>query len=215
MEFITCLFDLDGTLFDSQQQIISSVNFVRTQNNLVPLSSEFIKKKIGLPAIVFFNDLDIKESNKNKLVQNFRSRLKIEAQEENKVFPGVYELLQTFKLNGVRLCVATNKPTDLAIWTVENSELSGLFSHIQGLEDFQPKPHPDVILKCLTHDRSKIRFMFGDRVEDMEASVLANVQGVGIAQSCHTELELLNAGAKYTFPSFKMSDNIKKIVLSN
>ena len=114
------------------------------------------------------------------------------------------EILTELKDRGVRLSVATTKPTNLAIWTIFNSRLNGLIDHIQGTDNFAPKPSPEVIIRCLRPGEGQDVFMFGDRIEDMKAAVAAKVIGIGITQTVHDSDALQKAGAAITLSEFRL-----------
>lgn len=212
MPSLVCIFDLDGTLFNSQEQIVNAANATRSLHGFSQSTTKFIQSKIGLPAKELFSDLSNVDVTKLNLVEIFRKNLKIEIQLFNPLFPGVLKLLTYLKSQDVRLCVASNKPTDLAIWTIHHSELAGFFDHIQGTSEFLPKPHPAILSECLKLRSTKKAFMFGDRAEDMQAAVSAGAVGIGVAQNGHGEKELRNCGASFTFPSFLFFDEIRRIL---
>lgn len=207
-----CIFDLDGTLFDSHLQIISAAAWTRSLYGLQELDPREIKNLIGLPARFLFADVKDSRVDMPELVLSFRNRLRVEIMKRNEVFPGVLETVNQFKLLGARLSVATTKPTELAQWTINYSVLNGLIDHVQGTDDFEPKPDPEVILRCLKNEQRSHVIMFGDRTEDMQAASAAKVLGFGIAQSVHTQEELSRAGATYTFQSFAEHRQIIEVI---
>lgn len=203
-----CIFDLDGTLFDSHQQIINAVAWTRKKNQLEELDASRIKELIGLPAKHLFTDVGLDQGAINSLVVEFRERLKTEIAISNNLFPGVIELFINLKSRGARLSVATTKPTELAQWTIQHSKLDVLLDHVQGTDNFKPKPDPEVILRCIRLSSSSKVLMFGDRTEDMFAAKSAKVLGVGMAQTIHSQAELRSSGADYTFESFSSYQEI-------
>jgi phosphoglycolate phosphatase len=207
-----CIFDLDGTLFDSHAQIISAATWTRNLYGLQELDPRQIKNLIGLPARFLFEDVKASGVDISELVLSFRNRLRVEILKRNEVFPGVLETVSQFKSLGARLSVATTKPTELAQWTIKHSVLNGLIDYVQGTDDFGPKPDPEVILRCLRSEQLSHVIMFGDRTEDMQAACAAKVVGFGIAQSVHTQEELSCAGATHTFPSFAEHRKIIEVI---
>lgn len=199
-----CIFDLDGTLFDSHQQIINAVAWTRKKNRLEELDASLIKELIGLPAKHLFTDVELDQGTLNSLVVEFRERLKTEIVIRNDLYPGVIELLIDLKSRGARLSVATTKPTELAQWTIQHSKLDDLLDHVQGTDNFKPKPDPEVILRCIQPGNGSKVLMFGDRTEDMLAAKSAKVLGVGMAQTIHSQAELRSSGADFTFKSFNL-----------
>lgn len=206
-----CIFDLDGTLFDSHRQIITALEWTRHVNGFDSLSEAEVKNLIGLPAKLLFANLDLSLSEIERLVFEFRERLKIEISLKNETYPEVVEILTEFKNRGDRLSVATTKPTELAKWTIKNSSLNELFDHIQGTDNFAPKPSAEVIRRCVQFGVKEHVFMFGDRIEDMQAADAAKVTGIGISQSVHDSVALLKAGAKVTVPEFRLIRTIPEL----
>ena len=198
----TFIFDLDGTLVDSFEQITAAANTVRVENGFPIANQEFSQSVIGLPAAELFADLDCSASRIVELVSMFRSRLLESICIGNTIFPGVIEFLTWCKVEGFSTAIATSKPQKLAEQVVLNSELNGMIDFIQGTDGFPPKPNPDVIHRVLK-DFESPAIMFGDRPEDIQAGNNAGIQSIGIAQSIFTTTELASAGAKLTFQSFE------------
>lgn len=206
-----CIFDLDGTLFDSRYQILNAVHATRTSFGLSPTSLETIESKIGFPAETLFEDLSNYPISKSELVARFRENLRIEIERNNPIFPGVHELLSLLREMDVRICVATNKPTNLAIHTIRNSEIAEFFNHIQGSSGFFPKPHPGMLWACLGSDRASDALMFGDTTVDIIAATSACIPAVGVAHNETNRQTLLEVGAQFVISSFRDLDSIMSI----
>jgi phosphoglycolate phosphatase len=206
------IFDLDGTLFNSHNQIIQALAWVRKMHNFPLLSENEVKNLIGLSAKQLFSDLNLATDQLEMLVIEFRHRLKIEIALRNETYPEVTEILTELKTRGFQLSVATTKPTELAKWTIKHSSLDGIFNHIQGTDDFEPKPSPEVIIRCIRLFPGENVFMFGDRREDMQAAVSAGVTGIGIAQTVHDSTTLKLAGATATIPEFRLIRNLTELM---
>ena len=206
-----CIFDLDGTLFDSHNQIIRALEWTRQINGFTSLSDVEVKNLIGLPARLLFADLNLSQIELERVVLKFRERLKLEISLKNDTYPEVSEVLAELKDRGVRLSVATTKPTGLARWTIKHSSLNGLIDHIQGTENFAPKPSPEVINRCLQPGINESVFMFGDRIEDMQAAVAAKVTGIGITQTVHDSDALKKAGSVIVFSEFRLIKQIPEL----
>jgi phosphoglycolate phosphatase len=170
-----------------------------------------VKNLIGLPARYLFADLDLSQIELERIVVEFRERLKFEILLKNETYPEVEVILTELKDRGVRLSVATTKPTGLAMWTIKHSRLNGLIDHIQGTDNFAPKPSPEVIIRCLQPGKGEEVFMFGDRIEDMQAAVAANVTGIGITQTVHDSEALEKAGAVLTLSEFRLIKQIPEL----
>jgi phosphoglycolate phosphatase len=194
------IFDLDGTLVNSFEQITESANKVRIELGYPRLSSSAAEQVIGLPAFKLFEDLRNFGVHANDLVPKFREALKTEIKRGNSVYAGAISLLSACKQENIHTAIATSKPQKLAELVVENSELNGLIDIVQGTDGFPPKPDPEVINKVL-QTANDTGIMFGDRPEDMQAAKSAGIPAIGISQSIFSQKMLMNAGASITFPS--------------
>lgn len=196
------LFDLDGTLVDSVEQISRTLNQARSDFGFPPQPQSFYESSIGLPLSDLLSDLTASSEIQRNLATHFRKLLVLDIQRGNvEIFPGVIELFKLLESRQICLAVATSKPTVIAQEVIRCSNLSQFAIHVQGTDNFLPKPDPTVILRVLARFNGRSSFMVGDRTEDIVAAKVAGIPGVGIAASAHSEEELKKAGAKVTFKS--------------
>jgi phosphoglycolate phosphatase len=201
------VFDLDGTLFDSKEQICRAVDITVKLHGWQTISRRIISEKIGLPASELFSQLNLAPTLVDMAVTSFRTELKRQVLVENLVFPGAVALLNKIKGDSYRIGVATSKPTELAELVIQNSVLTSLVDYVQGTEGFAAKPDPEVILRCLRNLGVKSGFMIGDRPEDMMAGNEAGLIAVGVAQSHFSQGDLLASGASYSVASLEEMHN--------
>jgi phosphoglycolate phosphatase len=213
------IFDLDGTLVDSSEQIHACVNYSRIRKGFIEISHQRVKEILGLPAENLFLDLQISDKEIQDLILLFRARLAEFISIENKIFPGVIETLKLFKAAGFLIGIATSKPSALTHLVIENSLLKPYIDYFQGTDGFMPKPNPEVIFKTISGLSASESVMIGDRLEDILAANAAGIQSVGVAQSAHTEKQLLVAGASLVYPSMvelsRSIVEIKKLFVSS
>ena len=196
------IFDLDGTLVDSAGQILAALNRACDESGLEHLPKQVLMGSLGLPIKSIISYLGLSTEAEEKLIQTFRSELRILIENSNSLFDGVEVFLRDVKKLGYLMAIATSKPTYLAELVVSNSPLAKYIDFTQGTDGFAAKPAPDVILKCLSHFEANCAIMFGDRVEDMASAQSAGISSIGIAQSFHTVDELTAGGANFAFKSF-------------
>lgn len=197
------IFDLDGTLVDSVAQIGAVLNASRASLGYSQLPASFYQDSIGLPLDHLISDLDISVPDRVALVRYFRSNLTETIKcGDNPLFEGVFEGLTFLNENGIKLAIATSKPSEIARLVYENSQLVKLPMHIQGTDDFPAKPNPDVINLVLSKFPEYKAVMVGDRREDMVAAHRAHIPGIGIAASGHSQETLRSKGVIETFQSF-------------
>lgn len=199
------IFDLDGTLINSSDQILSALNFTLGSNGLPIQTRAHIIPLIGLPPANFLSKLDLSSGEIKNLVKEFREKL-LEISLENVTFyDGAVELLSYLREKGNYTSVATNKPTDLAEAILRGTEIWSLLDYVVGSDGIRPKPAPDIIDKTLKHfNLQGIHpdkfFMIGDRNEDIESGRQGGASCIFIEHSGHElAAESITAGT----PSFR------------
>ena len=179
MKYSTVLFDLDGTLTDPVQGICGSVRYAleKAGRSVGPIES--YHKYIGPPLLRSFEVYaNATPEEAQELLGYYRERFSTVGLFENEVYPGIPELLRDLKASGVRLAVATGKPTVFSEQILEHFELRQYFDIVSGIPlNREPPDKCEVILHALYEmgisDRSGC-VMVGDRSHDAIAdSVVA------------------------------------------
>jgi N-acetyl-D-muramate 6-phosphate phosphatase len=157
------LFDLDGTLLDTAQDFHESLNDLRAEENLAPLSFETVRAQVshGGHALVRLGfgvlDPDAHEAMRMRLLNIYRQRLA----KHTKLFEGGDEMLQEIERRGLAWGIVTNKPgwlTDPLLVEVKLSERAQAV--VSGDTLPERKPHPSPLL----HAAKAMRVAPGDCV---------------------------------------------------
>lgn len=126
-------FDLDGTLTDSEEGIIKSLEYAFDELQLEKPSHEMLKKFIGPPLFVSFHDyMHFDDVLTEKAIEKYRERYNIKGIFENKPYEGITELLSELVNNGYRLAVATTKPEHMALRVTDHYDLTSYFETVSG-----------------------------------------------------------------------------------
>jgi phosphoglycolate phosphatase len=175
--FPVYLFDIDGTILDSAQDICGAVQQVLLANPCQAVSFDYLKSFIGLHLIDLFQDLfpDLTDERCDALIQQYRTFYHARDHQSTRVFPGVAEGLAA--LDG-RKSTATTKGTPTSRLVLEKFGLLQYFDHVQGTDGFPAKPAPDVIFAALSAlgARPEECLFVGDSCADMEAGRRAGVK---------------------------------------
>lgn len=175
--FPVYLFDVDGTLVDSAEDICGALQTVLSQTSRTDVEHSFLKRYIGYHLIELFEDLFPEMSNGeiDNLICEYRSIYPARGHKLTKLYPGVLETLST--LVG-RKSTATTKGTLTTRIILDQFGLLPHFNHVQGTDGFPCKPQPDVILRSLEVFEAKPEdcLMIGDSAPDMEAGRRAGVK---------------------------------------
>jgi phosphoglycolate phosphatase len=194
------IFDLDGTLVDSNSQIATNLNRARSELLYDELDQDFYFRNVGLPVETLIADLNLENTQRQVLISRFREHLIRDIRSGNNfLFPGAVELLRHLSAGGVEIAVATNKPTSIAKSVIAHSKLSDFKIHVQGSDNLSPKPDPEIIQAVVREFPNRRALMVGDRLEDIVAAKSAGISSIGIASGAHTEEDFEVSDAFMTY----------------
>lgn len=177
------IFDLDGTLIDSLENIAASLNHMRGEFRLPPLSLEEVKRAVGKGARNLVtrtmpdNDRRIDEALAIYLEHNGRT-LAV----HTKLYPGAEELLSDLHQTGIPLALVTNKNTAHSELLLSFLGVSHYFHTILGCDAVKNcKPAPDPLLEALSRTGAKTEtaVMVGDSSNDFDAARAAGIRTIG------------------------------------
>ena len=175
--FPVYLFDIDGTLLDSAEDICGAVQQVLLTTDAPPVSFEYLKSFIGRHLLETFGSIFPTYSREqiDALILEYRGLYLGRGHRSTRVYPGVPEALA--KLGG-RKSTATTKGTPTSRAVLEQFGLIQYFDEVQGTDGIPHKPAPDVILKALEGlgARPEECLFVGDSSADMEAGRRAGVR---------------------------------------
>jgi phosphoglycolate phosphatase len=176
--FPVYLFDIDGTLLDSAQDICGAVQqALDAVPDSPPVTFDFLKAYIGRHLFDLFGDVfpGAPQSRLDELLAHYRQIYPARGHRLTRVYPGVVEGLGAL---GGRKGTATTKGTPTTRTVLEQFDLLRFIDHVQGTDGFPCKPAPDVIftaLKALDASPEDCLFV-GDSAADMEAGRRAGVK---------------------------------------
>ena len=168
------IFDLDGTLIDSKQDLIHSVNAMLRELGRAELPAETISGYIGhgAPQLVARALGDgSTEEQRQRALQFFLSYYEDHKMDTTCAYPGVPETLQ--KLASMPMAVLTNKPVRISVRILEAMGLSKYFQAIYGGNSFQTKkPDPlgasTILRELSTEPREAL--LVGDSEVDVQTA---------------------------------------------
>ena len=202
-DFKAVLFDLDGTLLDTLDDLADSMNRVLKEMDCPVHPTEAYKYFVGEGIeILARRVLPEKLRNEKKIktcVMEMRRVYGDHWADKTKPYDGIPELLSDLRANGLRLAVLSNKPDDLTKTAVDHFLGGQQFDHVAGAcPEFPKKPDPAgavEIGKQLGIDPEKILYV-GDTSTDMQTAVRAGMYPLGVLWGFRTSGELTESGAK-------------------
>ncbi len=213
MRFSHILFDLDGTLTDSQEGIVNSIRYALRAFGIVEESTEKLSRFIGPPLTESFMEYyGFSRGQALEAVQKYREYFSDTGILENRVYPGIPGLLERLVRANARLCLATSKPQVFAERVIKHFELEPYFSFVagSGLDGGRSEKADviDFVLESLgLHGKSGV-IMVGDRRHDVLGAKKAGIACVGVLYGYGGREELTQAGADYIAPDLPALERI-------
>lgn len=177
MHYRAVLFDFDGTLADSYRAITASVNHVRAQHGLSPLTVAEVNRFVGHgPDYLLTNTVPAGELAAN--LTCYRAHHPSVMIPLTQLLPGAMELLTGLHRAGKRIGLCSNKPRLFSQRLLEHLQVLPLFELVLGPEDVRrPKPAPDMLLAALERldlPANDVLYV-GDMTVDIETARAAGV----------------------------------------
>ena len=184
------LFDLDGTLTDSKEGITKSAQYALRSFGIEEKNLDKLEPFIGPPLSDSFREFyGMNEADTEKAVRTFRERFETVGITENKIYPGVKEMLQELKDNGCLLAIASSKPEVSVHRVLQMFEIEQYFSIIVGsLKDGTRTTKIEVMEETFAQLKKRVGraysekkvLMIGDRKFDIEGARHFGVDSVGV-----------------------------------
>lgn len=194
------LFDLDGTLTDSAEGITKCVQYALKALGVDEPDLNNLRPFIGPPLVECFIKLyGFTEEQAKFGTAKYRERYKDTGIYENKVYPGVPEMLAQLKASGLHLALATSKPLVFAQRVTDYFNLSQYFDYICGpdLTGSHLPAKADVIADAMqklgVSDKSEV-LMVGDRSQDVIGALKCGIACAGALYGYGGHKELADAG---------------------
>lgn len=216
-----CLFDLDGTLTDPKEGICKSVQYALHKMGIEEPDIDKLEPFIGPPLPVSFKEFyGMSEEDCTKAVAFYRERFSAVGLYENEMYEGIDEMLDTLKDLGVKLAVASSKPTVFVTKILEHFKLADYFDVVVGSNlDGTRSEKSEVVKEALLglyfgpeHEGKRLEdctsqkaetAMIGDRCFDIEGAHAMGIVGIGVEYGYAPKGELKKAGAD------KLAKNVK------
>jgi len=196
------IFDLDGTLLDTLEDIAISANFVLESFNKSPLPIEDYNLIVGQGALQLCKDLLPENSEKEHLeaLNLFEKHYAKQFDKNTKIYDDISKVLTFLQVRGIKMAVLSNKPNSFTKKCVMKYLRDWKFDAVYGIRDGIPRKPSQAgvveILKELEVDISEALFV-GDTKVDMQTANNTKMDSIGVLWGFREEKELVEHGATY------------------
>lgn len=198
------LFDLDGTISDPYEGVVSSLkSAMRELGEKLPPTEKF-RAFIGPPLSESFKTIcGFPPEKAAEAVKVYRRHHRERGLFENRLYDGISEVIERLYAAGKRLAVATSKPEQFAKLLLEKFGLLKYFEFVGGseLDDARSKKSEVIayVLENMHIADKSTALMIGDRLHDVAGAAENGLDCAGVLYGYGTLEELSAAGANPIF----------------
>ncbi|MEM6306567.1 MAG: HAD-IA family hydrolase [Pseudomonadota bacterium] len=189
------LFDMDGTLIDSQAHIVASMQGAYAAVGVPAPTRDDILSIVGLslPQAMFRLAPDQPADVRDHMVQAYKdSFMALRAQgHQSPLYDGALACLTMLQaMPDVVLGVATGKSLRGVDAVFAQHDLAPYFATVQVADDHPSKPHPSMVHRALLETEADTCVMVGDTTYDMDMGRAAGVQTLAVTWGYHSAAQL-------------------------
>ena len=195
-------FDLDGTLSDPEHGLIEGFIYAFKKMGVTDYGTrESLRRFIGPSLYVVWQDeFGFTPETVIDAIEKFREYYNIYGWWDNKVYPGIVEMLSELRARGKKLILATSKPEDTAKKIMSLFELDQYFDFIGGAAGDNRDHKWEVLeysMRSAGADPSST-ILVGDRMYDAEGAAKCGVDSLGVLWGHGTPEEIASSGFTLT-----------------
>ncbi len=198
-----CIFDLDGTLLNTLDDLAASCNYALAQHGFSVHNTDDYRCFVGngVDKLIERATLSgVTQAQKIAVKETFSAHYAKHFMDLTTPYDGIEALLRVLHLNGIRTCVVTNKPHAFAVELLTMIFGAKFFDIIIGAsEQLAKKPSPDGVMQCMQRLQMQPEecVYIGDSDIDVMTAKNAGILSIGAAWGFRGEEELAAAGADY------------------
>lgn len=196
------LFDLDGTITDSEEGILNCVRYGLTSCGFPVPDYDTLKAFIGPPLVVSYQEIcGLSYEDTEAAILKYRERYSEKGIFENRLYDGISELLFDLKNSGYKIALATSKPEIFARRILDHFGIAEAFDAVAGSSiNREDETKADMIRLAmerlgLAEENKREVLMIGDRKHDILGAKECGVDVAGVKYGYAPEGELTEYGA--------------------
>lgn len=198
------IFDLDGTLLDTLEDIAISANFALTALGFQAQESEKYRYFVGEGVFKLFENIFAFDPQDKETIQKavalFESHYAKQFNQNTKLYDGISKMLSFLQKRDFKMAILSNKPDSFTKLCAIKYLREWKFDVVYGAREGVPrKPHPQGALDIseLLHVKPEECYYLGDTMIDMQTANRAGMIALGALWGFREEAELREYGAKH------------------
>ena len=216
------IFDVDGTLIDSQNFILAAMRRAFSHANHPAPSDEATLGIVGLslPQAMEVLVPGVSGGDRDRLVQHYKDSFRALREESGgeaqaPFYPGALDALERLNRAGYLMSIATGKARRGLDHMLDSHGLRRHFTGTQTADDAPSKPHPGMVLNCIaaTGVECHHAVVVGDTEYDMAMARAAGARAVGVDWGYHSTERMLRGGAERIIADFSALDAVLDDIL--
>lgn len=195
------IFDLDGTLLDTLDDLCNSVNYSLRTNNFPERSLAEVRTFVG-NGIRLLIERSVPEGTSKELIDKtfecFKTYYAVHCNDKTKTYPGVMDMLKELKKNGYKIAVLSNK-AQYAVTKLCDIYFNNLLDDaVSARENVAKKPSPDALYICAENNNINLNNVIyvGDSDVDVATANNAGVKGIAVTWGFRSRELLIKCGAE-------------------
>lgn len=210
MKYTTAIFDLDGTILDTLEDLKNSVNFALTESHCPERTLDEVRRFVG-NGIFLLIKRAVPEGSDEALVNTVFSRFKAHYAEHcadnTREYDGISSMFRALREKGIKIAVVSNK-ADFAVQELCKQYFPGLIDIALGeREGVKKKPAPDSVneVLCKLHADRDMSVYIGDSDVDIMTAKNAAVDCISVTWGFRSREFLISSGADV------LADNVSSL----
>lgn len=154
MGYSAMIFDMDGTVLNTLEDLAGAVNAMRRHEGLEPLSVDQVRRSVGNGVTVLMNQVlpgGADYPNYEEATAFYRAYYESHSRMKTGPYPGILSLLEQLKGRGIALAVVSNKQ-DAAVKPLSRAFFGDLMTVSMGVDEssgLRRKPYPDMVFAAM------------------------------------------------------------------
>lgn len=194
------IWDMDGTILDTLEDLHDSTCHILNQNNLPSISIKETRSYLGNGAYHLIEMACPKGTNKEtieKIFEEYKPYYASHCEIKTKPYDGILEVMNTLKAKGIKQAIVSNKPDD-AVRILSDKYFTGLADYSIGdSPERNKKPAPDSVFKALEAlNVSKEKAVYiGDSEVDLMTAKNSEMDCITVLWGFRDKEDLIEQGA--------------------